>query len=160
MEATTTITPSAQEPVKAKKGLTRKLVVSMLLVGALPLLIGLLLAFYQGTQSIQEVNGTSFQALATETARKLDFVVSDELAQTRILTTNPDLIQLLEKQRDDLSDGSQTDRAQLLQQEQKAWMAGNPDLVKRITEGPIIQHLRQQIGGTFVDASQPIPLIT
>jgi hypothetical protein len=64
MEATTTITPSAQEPVKSKKGLTQKLVVSMLLVGALPLLIGLLLAFYQGTQSIQEVNGASFQALA------------------------------------------------------------------------------------------------
>ncbi len=100
MEATTTITPSAQEPVKTKKGLTRKLVISMLLVGSLPLLIGLLLAFYQGTQSIQEVNGASFQALGTETARKLDFVVSDEMAQTMVLATNPDLIQLLEKQRD------------------------------------------------------------
>ncbi len=160
MEATTTITPSVQEPVKSKKGLTRKLVVSMLLVGALPLLIGLLLAFYQGTQSIQEVNGASFQALATETARKLDFVVSDELAQTRLLATNPDLIQLLEKQRDALSEVSQTDLAQLFQQEQKTWMARNPDLVQRITEGPIVQPLRQQVGGTFVDPSQPIPLIT
>ena len=160
MEATTTITPSAQEPAKSKKGLTRKLVVSMLLVGALPLLIGLLLAFYQGTQSIQEVNGASFQALATETARKLDFVVSDELAQTRLLTTNPDLIQLLEKQRDALSEVSQTDLAQLFQQEQKTWMARNPDLVQRITQGPIVQPLQQQVGGTFVDSSQPIPLIT
>ncbi len=160
MEATTTITPSTQEPVKIKKGLTRKLVVSMLLVGALPLLIGLLLAFYQGTQSIQEVNGASFQALATETARKLDFVVNEELAQTRLLTTNPDLIQLLEKQRDDLSDVSQTDRAQWFQQEKKAWMARNPDLVQRITQSPIVQTLQQQVGGTFVDSSQPIPLIT
>jgi hypothetical protein len=135
MEASTTITPSAQEPVKIKKGLTRKLVLSMLLVGALPLLIGLLLAFYQGTQSIQEVDGTSFQALATETARRLDFVVSDEVAQTSLLTTNLELIQLLEKQRDDVSDVSQTDLAQLLQQEQQAWMARNPDMVQRITEG-------------------------
>ncbi len=160
MEATTTITPSAQEPIKSKKGLTRKLVVSMLLVGALPLLIGLLLAFYQGTQSIQEVDGTSFKALATETARRLDFVVSDELAQTRLLTTNPDLIQLLEKQRDAISQLSQTDRAQLLQQEQQAWMDRNPDLVQRITQGPIVRHLQQQVGGTYVDESQPIPLIT
>ena len=160
MEATTTIIPSAQKPVKTKKGLTRKLVISMLLVGSLPLLIGLLLAFYQGTQSIQEVNGASFQALATETARKLDFVVSDELAQTRLLTTNPDLIQLLEKQRDAISEISQTDRAQLLQQEKKAWMDRNPDLVQRITQGPIVKLLRRQVGGTFVDSSQPIPLIT
>jgi hypothetical protein len=56
---------TSETPIKHKKGLTKKLVISMLLVGALPLLIGLLLAFYQGTQSIQEVNGASFQALAT-----------------------------------------------------------------------------------------------
>ncbi len=151
---------TSETPIKGKRGLTKKLVLSMLLVGTLPLLIGLLLAFYQGTQSIQEVNGASFQALATETARKLDFVVSDELAQTRLLTTNPDLIQLLEKQRDALSEVSQTDLALLLQEEQKTWMARNPDLVQRITQGPIVQPLREQVGGTFVDPSQPIPLIT
>ncbi len=132
----------------------------MLLVGTLPLLIGLLLAFYQGTQSIQEVDGTSFQALATETARRLDFVVNDKVAQTRILTTKPDLIQLLEKQRDAISEVSQTDRAQLLQQEQQAWMARNPELVQRLTQGPLVQLLRQQVGGTYTDPSQPIPLIT
>jgi signal transduction histidine kinase len=154
-----TVTPS-RIAIKSKKGLTKKLVLSMLLVGTLPLLIGLLLAFYQGTQSIQEVNGTSFQALATETARKLDFVVSDELAQTRLLTLNPDLIQLLEKRRDDISEVSQTDLTQLLEQEQKAWIDRNPDLVKRITQGPIAQQLRQLIGGSYVDPSQPIPLVT
>ncbi len=39
-------------------------------------------------------------------------------------------------------------------------MARNPDLVQRINQGPIVQLLRQQVGGTFVDSSQPIPLIT
>ena len=102
-----TPTPS-KSAVKRKKGLTQKLVFSMLLVGALPLLIGLLLAFYQGTQSIQEVNGASFQALATETARKLDFVVSDELAKTSLLTTDVNVVQLLESRRDDLSEIGQT----------------------------------------------------
>ena len=154
-------TPSPSEAsVKRKKGLTKKLVLSMLLVGTLPLLIGLLLAFYQGTQSIKEVNGASFQALATETARKLDFVVSDELAQTRLLTTNPDLIQLLETQRDILKEFSQPEREQLLQEERKTWLSKNPAMVQRITQGPLVRLLRQQVGGAYVDPSQPIPLVT
>ena len=102
-------TPITNKSVaKRKKGLTQKLVISMLLVGALPLLIGLLLAFYQGTQSIKEVNGASFQALATQTARKLDLVVSDELAKTSLLATDVNLIQELENRRDDLSEIGQT----------------------------------------------------
>jgi len=154
----TTITSAT--PSKRKKGLTKKLVLSMLVVGVLPLLCGLLLAFYQGTQSIKEVNGASFQALATETTRKLDLVVSDELAKAHQLASHPALIQFLENQRDALGEVSQADRDQLFQQEQQAWMAKNPDLVQRITQGPIVSMLQQKIGGTYIDESQPIPLIT
>jgi len=154
-----TPTPS-KSAVKRKKGLTQKLVFSMLLVGALPLLIGLLLAFYQGTQSIQKVNGASFQALATETARKLDFVVSDELAKTSLLTTDVNVVQLLESRRDDLSEIGQTALQQLLQQEQDAWEAKTPDLVQRITQGPLVKILQEHVGGTYIDPGHPIPLIT
>ena len=52
------------------------------------LLTCLLLAFFQGTQEIREVSGTSFEALATETARKLDLVVADELSRTALLAIN------------------------------------------------------------------------
>ncbi len=76
---------------KRKKGLTKKLVFSMLLVGALPLLIGLLLAFFQGTEEIREMSGTSFEALATETARKLDLVVADEISRTALVTIDADV---------------------------------------------------------------------
>ncbi|HNG54445.1 MAG TPA: hypothetical protein PLR85_13750, partial [Nitrospira sp.] len=47
-------------------GLKRKLIVSMLLVGVVPLLLGLSMAFLQGSKEIQVVSGESFQALATE----------------------------------------------------------------------------------------------
>ena len=46
-------------------GLKRKLIVSMLMVGVVPLLLGLSLAFLQGSKEIQVVSGESFQALAT-----------------------------------------------------------------------------------------------
>ena len=51
-------------------GLKRKLIVSMLLVGVLPLILGLTMAFFQGSKEIREVSGESFKALATEAARR------------------------------------------------------------------------------------------
>jgi hypothetical protein len=37
----------------------------MLLVGVVPLLVGLGMAFWQGSKEIHEVSGESFKALAT-----------------------------------------------------------------------------------------------
>ncbi len=70
-------------------GLKAKLVLSMLLVGVVPLLVGLVMAFWQGSQQIREVSGESFKALATETARKLDLVVGEEMARTSRIATDP-----------------------------------------------------------------------
>ena len=95
----------------------------MLLVGALPLLIGLFLAFYQGTQKIQEVNGASFKALANETARKLDLVVADEISRTSLLTTDIHVIHFLEQQRDALHHLNSSALSKILEQEQTAWKA-------------------------------------
>lgn len=148
------------EPVKRKKGLTKKLVFSMLLVGALPLVIGLVLAFYQGTQEIQEVNGSSFEALATETARKLDLVMADELARTALLTTDVKIIEQLERTRDALSELNPQELALTLEQEQEAWNAKSPDLLQRILKGPFAKALQQHVGGTFMDPGHPIPVIT
>ncbi|MDH5297216.1 MAG: hypothetical protein OEW26_08815, partial [Nitrospirota bacterium] len=145
---------------KRKKGLTRKLVLSMLLVGALPLVIGLLLAFFQGTQEIREVSGTSFEALATETARKLDLVVADELSRTALLAINTHIIQLLETRRDALSEVKKNALAPLLQQENEAWTNKDSDLLSKISEGPIVQELLRHVGGTYLDAGFPVPVIT
>ena len=51
----------------------------MLLVGVVPLLVGLGMAFWQGSKEIHEVSGESFKALATEAARKLDILVGEEI---------------------------------------------------------------------------------
>jgi two-component system, NtrC family, sensor kinase len=158
MEAARASHPSG----KRKKGLTRKLVLSMLLVGALPLLIGLLLAFFQGTQEIREVSGTSFEALATETARKLDLVIADELSRTSLLTINANIIHLLENRRDTLNDLTQEALTQLLQQENTAWTEGKLDALPQIAEGPVVKELERHMGGTYtyIDPGFPVPVIT
>ena len=68
----------------AGMGLKRKLIVSMLLVGVVPLLLGLGMAFLRGSKEIQVVSGESFQALATEAARKLDLLVAEVTRTSRI----------------------------------------------------------------------------
>ena len=66
------MTPSSRPPSLATRGwrLQTKLIVSMLLVGVVPLLVGLGMAFWQGSKEIHEVSGESFKALATEAAEK------------------------------------------------------------------------------------------
>jgi hypothetical protein len=54
----------------------------MLLVGVVPLIVGLGLAFWQGSREIQVVSGESFKALAEETARKVDLLMSDEVGRS------------------------------------------------------------------------------
>src|SRR5215813_3277428 len=90
-------------------GLQLKLILSMLLVGVVPLMVGLGLAFWQGSREIQVVSGESFKALAEETARKIDLLMSDEVARTARIATDPSIILALEQRRDTLLDMTETE---------------------------------------------------
>jgi hypothetical protein len=80
----------------------------MLLVGVVPLLLGLGMAFLQGSKEIQVVSGESFQALATEAARKLDLLVAEEVARTSRIAVHPDIVLQLEHHRDLLQSTGKT----------------------------------------------------
>ncbi len=53
-------------------GLSGKLVLIILAVGAIPLIVGLSVAYYRGKSELQEVIGASFQALAEVSAAKVN----------------------------------------------------------------------------------------
>jgi hypothetical protein len=72
----------------------------MLLVGVVPLLVGLGMAFWQGSKEIHEVSGESFKALATEAARKLDLLVGEEIARASRIAADPMIVRELERRRD------------------------------------------------------------
>src|SRR5690348_12509874 len=94
--------PSSRPPSPATRGwrLQTNLRVSMLLVGVVPLLVGLGMAFWQGSKEIREVSGESFKALATEAARKLDLLVGEEIARTSRIAADPVIVRELERRRD------------------------------------------------------------
>ena len=78
----------------ARWGLKEKLMLSILLVGAVPLLVGLVMAAYLGYQEIQQVSGTNFKAIATETARKLDLVMGESVARTSRIAGDPIIVEI------------------------------------------------------------------
>lgn len=70
---------------KRRFGLSGKLVLAILAVGAIPLVISLSVAYYRGSSELQDVIGASFQALAEGSAAKVDAELQRILTVDRIL---------------------------------------------------------------------------
>ncbi len=151
-----------ERPVLSKAlgwGLQRKLIVSMLLVGVVPLLLGLGLAFLQGSKEIHEVSGESFKALATEAARKLDLLVAEEVSRTSRIAVNPIIVRELEKRRDQLQSGDPASVGKLLAVQKQQWESGDPAALKAINESPVAGLLREYYAGSRSEPDQLLPQV-
>ncbi|ALA60475.1 PAS domain-containing sensor histidine kinase [Nitrospira moscoviensis] len=137
-------------------GLKAKLILSMLFVGVVPLVVGLGMAFWQGSQEIRDVSGESFKALATEAARKLDLLVAEEVARTSRIANDAAVIRELERRRDLLLGSDKPSAASLAEMERR-WRAKDPALVKRITDSPLSALLREYYTGTNSEPDQLLP---
>ena len=148
-------------PASSTRGwrLHTKLIVSMLLVGVVPLLVGLGMAFWQGSNEIHEVSGESFKALATEAARKLDILVGEEIARTSRIASDPAVVRELERRRD----AAQSRRGPLSSpapDELRAkWASKDPEAVKAITESSIAGLLHEYYTGARSEPDQLIPQV-
>ncbi|MCP9453357.1 MAG: ATP-binding protein, partial [Nitrospira sp.] len=132
-----------------------KLILSMLVVGTVPLVVGLGMAFWQGSREIRDVSGESFKALAMEAARKLDLLVAEEIAQTARIANDPIIIRELEHRRDTTHSGRAEDTREL---EQK-WIAGDPSTVRSIMENPLSALLYEYYTGLHSAPGQVQPQV-
>ena len=143
----------------ARWGLQPKLILSMLLVGVVPLMVGLGLAFWQGSQEIQVVSGESFKALAEETARKIDLLMSDEVARTSRIAADPSIVRELEQRRDALLDMTEDDRRRAVDTIKSGWEANDPAAVQAITGNKMAGLLQEYFAGAKSEADQLIPQV-
>ena len=111
---------------RTRWGLKGKLVLSMLLVGVIPLLVGLVMAFLQGTREIRDVSGTSFQTLAIEMAEKMDLVLEDEIARATGLARDPLWVRTLEARANESSPGVHSADIKLSQRLRHYYGTGQP----------------------------------
>jgi two-component system, NtrC family, sensor kinase len=144
---------------KTRWGLQLKLILSMLLVGVVPLMVGLGLAFWQGSREIQVVNGESFKALAEESARKVDLLISDEVGRTSRIAADPSIILELEERRDALLDMTEDERRRRVDRLKSGWEAKDPTVVHAITGGKIAGIIQEYLSGAKSEADQLIPQV-
>ncbi|BFU94189.1 MAG: putative Histidine kinase [Nitrospira sp.] len=155
------MTPRGSGPAPSTRGwrLHTKLIVSMLLVGVVPLLVGLGMAFWQGSKEIHEVSGESFKALATEAARKLDLLVGEEIGRNSRIASDSMIIRELERRRDNIQARTSPTPDPLLDEQRAKWESKDPAAVKVITENPIATLLREFYTGVRSEPDQLIPQV-
>lgn len=152
------MTTADSPPVRLSRwGLKGKLIVSMLLVGVVPLLIGLVLAFFQGSREIREVSGESFKALGIEAARKLDLLIGEEVARTSHIAADPDVVLEMERQRDHRHDLPEAERLRQAAQQREKWDAKDPATVKAIMDNPIARRLQEYYSGSGSSGDHLLP---
>lgn len=74
-----------------KTGLRRKIVLALLVIGTIPVMVGIMVIYFIGTAKLKEAIGANFQGLATETARKVDLLMSNEIGDLEGLTRTLDI---------------------------------------------------------------------
>ena len=131
----------------------------MLLVGVVPLIVGFALAFWQGSREIQTVNGENFKTLAEETARKVDLLVSDEVARTSRIAADPSIIHELEQRRDALLGMTEDERRRSVDELKGGWEAKDPTAVQAITGSRTAGLLQEYFSGAHSEADQLIPQV-
>ncbi|HJU05911.1 MAG TPA: ATP-binding protein [Nitrospiraceae bacterium] len=147
-------------PKRGRWGLKRKLITAMLMVGAAPLLVGLGMAFLQGTRELHEAAGASFASLAAESARSLDLVFSDELMRTTRIATHPLVVKALEEQEDTLQRVDEPRRAKERDSAARRWEASEPTLIRAVTGGKLADLLKQQVARPDETAGPILPAAT
>lgn len=146
---------TTSSPPGTRWGLKTKVILSMLLVGVIPLIVGLGMAFWQGSQEIREVSGESFKALATEAARKLDLLLAEEIAHTARIANDPTIIRALEQRRDAQSDPKNPTTA--LADFERRWMARDAAAIKSLTDNPLSTLLHEYFTGVHSAPGQLLP---
>jgi len=140
-------------------GLRGKLITAMLLVGAVPLIIGMGMALLQGTRELHEMAGANFRSLAAEGARTMDLVLSDELTRMARMTNSPLVVEALTKRQRQILEAE--DQGQGVsggdQERQERWSAGDPDIVNAVTGGSLADFLKQQVARPEGDTGPIMP---
>jgi PAS domain S-box-containing protein len=70
---------------KRNPGLSKKLILAILVAGALPLVVGLSASYYRGNSELQNVIGSSFRTLAEVSASKVDEKLAQMITEARTM---------------------------------------------------------------------------
>ena len=143
--------------MRSRLGLRGKLISAMLLVGAVPLVVGMGMALVQGTQELHQMAGANFESLAAEAARTMDLVFSDELTRTTRIARAPLVVLALELQYGRIQKQDETALLAAEQEARSRWESGDAAFVDSLTESPIADFFKQQVARPEGETGAIIP---
>ncbi len=108
-----------------KKGLRKKIVLAFLAVGFIPVLVGLLVTYWNGTLHLRESMGQNFQGLANEASRKIDLVIEREIEGKRHLAAATEILDDLKTSNGQYERVSDYDVAQVMSERRDLWGSGH-----------------------------------
>lgn len=129
---------------RTRWGLKGRLVLLTLVVGTVPLVLGIGTAYVQGTRELHTAIGSSFAGLATESARKLDRVFGDDVTRMTRMARDRVIVNELDQRASDPPG---------LRDEALRWEAGDAEVVARITGAPVADRLRRYVDADASDGN-------
>ena len=91
--------PAMRTPhIISKYSLKTKLILSMVGVGVFPLILGMLFSYSQANKSLHDVIGSNFQALAYETADKVNLMIQEEISRDIRIASLPAIVRSVREQ--------------------------------------------------------------
>jgi two-component system, NtrC family, sensor kinase len=143
--------------MRSRVGLRGKLISAMLLVGAVPLVVGMGMALVQGTHELHQMAGVNFESLAAEAARTMDLVFSDELTRTSRIARAPLIVETLEAQYSRLRKREDAALSTVEEEARLQWEAGNAGLLASVMDSPVADFLKQQVARPEGETGEIIP---
>lgn len=102
-----------------------RIVMAIVLVGCIPLLTCLILAYVSGMRSLRDVIGENFQTIAAQVANRVTMLVQGEIQRVRLLASAPLRVRQPVELANHSYPGDPSRISALLQSRAKAWEQGS-----------------------------------
>lgn len=124
------------------KGLKRKLILTTLGIGIIPLMLANIISYVQGNKSLQGVLGTSFKALAYETSTKIDLLIQKEIKINKRFSEHPTIGLFIKEHNKRWERLSEKNKQRQLELNKELW-GKKETIFKELTENPSARQLEK-----------------
>lgn len=127
-----------------RRGLRKKIVIIILIVGIFPLVLGVYLTYLDGIKALTKSIGANFEAMAKETANKVSIILEGELSEVKAISLMPDIREVVERSNLSYRDKSEEETRIRIDTLKKRWnhAAEDDPFIKGVLNNKVSLYLK------------------
>lgn len=127
-----------------RRGLRKKIVIAILIVGIFPLVLGVYLTYLNGIDALTRSIGANFKAMAKETANKLYIILEEELSEAKGISVLHEIIETVERSNFSYRNKGNAEIEKKINTSRRRWnnAAKDDPLVKEILNNKVSTYLK------------------